>query len=183
MVQPLIMPFHGKTPKIHDSAFIAPGAVVIGDVEIGADASIWYGCVLRGDNNAIRVGAGSNVQDGTIVHVDPEAGGGTPCLIGEKVLIGHACMLHGCTLENEAFVGMRSTVLDGAVIQTGGFLAAGAFLGGGKTLPAGEMWGGLPARKLRDLRPGEERMAGSMSEHYIVEGRMHAEAVADFRGG
>lgn len=176
-MQPLILPFHGKTPRIHDSAWIAPGAVIVGDVEIEADANIWYGCVLRGDTNLIRVGKGSNIQDGSIVHVDLPELGGTPCLIGAGVLIGHACMLHGCTLEDGAFVGMRATVLDKAVIEGGSFIAAGAFVGPGRRVPKGEMWGGLPARKLRDMKPGEELGAELGSAHYVEEARLHAEAL------
>lgn len=174
----LILPFHGKTPKIHDSAFIAPGAVIIGDVEIEANASVWYGCVLRGDTNAIRIGINSNIQDGTIIHVDDPALGGTPCLIGQDVLVGHRCMLHGCEVQSQGFVGMGATVLDGARIETGGFLAAGAFLGPRKVLPGGQMWAGLPARKLRDLKPGEDKMALMGAAHYVEEARLHKQALA-----
>lgn len=174
---PLILPFEGKTPTIHESAFVAPGAVVIGDVDIGPDASVWYGCVLRGDTHKIVVGARSNVQDGTIIHVDGEDRGGTPAIIGEDVLVGHRCMLHGCTVENGGFVGMCATVLDGAVIEGGGFLAAGAFLSARKRVPSGELWGGMPARNLRDLREGEDKMALMGAAFYVEEARMHREAV------
>ncbi|GGY44281.1 gamma carbonic anhydrase family protein [Parvularcula lutaonensis] len=174
---PFILPFHGKTPKIHDSAFIAPGVIIIGDVEIGPDASVWYGCVLRGDTNRIVVGARSNVQDGTICHVDDASRGGTPVLIGEDVLIGHRCMLHGCTVEAGGFVGMGATVLDEAVIEGGGFLAAGAFLSNRKRVPSGELWGGMPAKKLRDLREGEDKMALMGAAFYVEEARQHREAI------
>ena len=179
-MQPLILPFHGKTPVIHDSAFVAPGAVIIGDVEICEDASIWYGSVLRADTNKIVVGKGSNVQDGTVIHVDLPEIGGTPCLIGENVLVGHRCMLHGCEIQDGGFVGMCSTVLDGAVIESGGFLAAGAFLSNNKRVPTGEMWAGLPARKLRDLREGEDKMALMGSEHYVKESKEHMKALRDY---
>ena len=175
--QPLILPFHGKTPIVHETAFIAPGAVLIGDVEIGPEASVWYGSVLRGDTNAIKVGARSNIQDGTIIHVDDPAIDGLPTIIGENVLVGHKCMLHGCTVEDEGFVGMCSTMLDGSTVEKGGFLAAGAFLGPGKTVPKGEMWAGLPARKLRDLREGEDKFALGGAAHYVEEARLHSEAV------
>lgn len=171
------MPFHGKTPQIHDSAFIAPGAIIIGDVEIGPDASVWYGCVLRGDTNKIVVGARSNVQDGTICHVDDPARGGTPVIIGDDVLVGHRCMLHGCTVENGGFVGMGATALDEAVIESGGFLAAGAFLSNRKRVPKGELWAGMPARKLRDLREGEDKMALLGAAFYVEEARQHQEAI------
>lgn len=179
---PLILPFEGKTPKIDDSAFVAPGAVVIGDVIIGPEASVWYGCVLRGDTNRIEIGARSNVQDGTVIHVDAPAQGGTPVLIGENALIGHKCMLHGCTIEDEGFVGMGATMLDGSTVESGAFLAAGAFLGPKKTVPSGEMWGGLPARKLRSLKGMEDKMAAMGAAHYVEEARRHKEALEEYEG-
>ncbi len=178
--QPLILPFHGKTPIVHETAFIAPGAVLIGDVEIGPEASVWYGSVLRADTNAIKVGARSNIQDGTIIHVDDPSIGGTPTLIGENVLVGHKCMLHGCTVDDGGFVGMCATMLDGSTVESGGFLAAGAFLGPRKTVPAGEMWAGLPARKLRDLREGEDKMAIAGAAHYVEEASLHRLAVSAY---
>jgi len=177
MMEPLILPFAGKTPRIHESAFVAPGAVIVGDVEIEAGASVWYACVVRGDTNLIRIGKGSNVQDGTIIHVDAPEAGGRPCEIGAGVLVGHACMLHGCTLEDRAFVGMRATVLDNAVVENGAFVAAGAFVGPGKRVPKGEMWAGLPAKKMRDLKEGEDAMVDLGAAHYVEEARAHAEAL------
>jgi carbonic anhydrase/acetyltransferase-like protein (isoleucine patch superfamily) len=178
MKDALILPFHGKSPTIHQSAFIAPGAVIIGDVHVGEDASVWYGCILRGDTNRIEIGARSNIQDGTICHVDDSSRGGTPVLIGDDVLIGHRCMLHGCTVESGGFVGMGATVLDRAVIESGGFLAAGAFLSNNKRVPKGELWGGMPAKKLRDLKEGEEKMALMGAAFYVEEARQHADALA-----
>ncbi|WOI53741.1 gamma carbonic anhydrase family protein [Parvularcula sp. LCG005] len=178
-MQPLIMAIGGKAPIIHETAFIAPGAVIIGDVTVGPDASIWYGAIIRGDTNAVRIGARSNVQDGCILHVDGPEMGGLPIEIGEDVLIGHRCMLHGCSVESGGFVGMASTMLDGSRVETGGFLAAGAFLGPKKIVPRGEMWAGLPARKLRDLKPGEDRLALMGAAHYVHEAQLHAEAVAE----
>jgi carbonic anhydrase/acetyltransferase-like protein (isoleucine patch superfamily) len=181
MMDALILPFQGKTPRIHETAFIAPGAVIIGDVEIGPESSVWYGSVLRADLNKIIVGARSNIQDGSIIHVDDSAHGGTPCIIGDDVLIGHKCMLHGCTIEDKGFVGMCATVLDRAVVEGSGFLAAGAFLGGGKRLPAGEMWAGLPAKKIRDLKPGEDMMMLAGAAHYVQEAVAHQTAINDYR--
>lgn len=175
---PLIVPFGGHKPQIHETAFVAPGAVIIGNVTIEANASIWYGCVLRGDTNAIYIGAGSNVQDGSILHADAPDLGGTPVRIGANALVGHRCMLHGCTVEEEGFVGMASTLLDRSTVQTGAFLAAGAFLGPGKTVPQGEMWGGLPARRLRSLKPGEDKMALMGAHHYVHEAQAHQTALA-----
>ena len=148
-----------------------------GDVEVRANASVWYGCVLRGDTNRIVIGEGSNVQDGTVIHVDDPAWGGLPTLIGENALIGHKCMLHGCTVEDGGFVGMCATMLDGSVVETGAMLAAGAFLSPKKRVPKGEMWAGMPARKMRDLRVGEDKMALIGAGHYVAEARAHAEAL------
>jgi carbonic anhydrase/acetyltransferase-like protein (isoleucine patch superfamily) len=175
--KPLIFAIGEKKPKIHATAFVAPGAVVCGDVEIGENASIWYGCVLRGDSNRIIIGAGANVQDGTVIHADEPELGGVPTVIGAHALIGHKCMLHGATVEDEGFVGMASTMLDGSVVKTGGMLAAGAFLAPRKIVPAGEMWAGTPAKKFRDLRPGEEKWALGGAMHYIEEARAHAAAL------
>lgn len=180
-MKPLIFAIGDRKPQIHESAFIAPGAVICGDVEVHENASVWYGCILRGDTNKIIVGANSNVQDGTIVHVDDPAWGGSPTTIGANALIGHRCMLHGCTIEDGGFVGMCATMLDRSVVKTGGFLAAGAFLAPGKIVPAGEMWAGTPARKFRDLREGEDKMALIGAAHYVEEAKAHAKALASLR--
>lgn len=176
-MNPLIFAIGDRKPVIHETAFIAPGVVICGDVEIHENASVWYGSVLRGDTNKIVIGKGSNIQDGTIVHVDDPAWGGLPTLIGENVLVGHKCMLHGCTVEDGGFVGMCATMLDGSVVQSGAVLAAGAFLSPRKTVPAGEMWAGTPARKFRDLKEGEDKMALLGSAHYVEEARTHRAAL------
>lgn len=176
-MEPLIFAIAGKEPVIHETAFVAPGAVVCGDVEIGANASVWYGCVLRGDENKIVVGAGSNIQDGTVIHVDNPSIGGLPTIVGENALIGHKCMLHGATVKDGGFVGMSATMLDGSIVETGAMLAAGAFLSARKTVPAGELWAGTPAKKFRDLREGEDKMALLGSAHYVEEATRHREAL------
>ena len=176
-----IIPIHGKTPRIHDSAFIAPGCRIIGDVEIGPDASIWYNCVIRADVNAIRIGARTNIQDGTIVHCDSPKPGhpdGFPTIIGDDVLIGHLAMVHGCTLEDRAFVGLSSVVMDGCVIESDGMLAAQALLTPGKRIAARQLWGGSPAKYMRDLT--DEAIAGMQAgvANYVENGRHHAGAIA-----
>jgi carbonic anhydrase/acetyltransferase-like protein (isoleucine patch superfamily) len=156
-----LIPFEGKSPIVHPTAFVAPGTLLIGDVEVGEGASIWYNCVLRGDVNRISVGARSNIQDGTVIHCDsPKAGtpDGHPTLIGEDVLIGHLAMVHGCILEDRAFVGLGAIVMDGCRIEGGAMLAAGAMLTPGKTIPSGQLWAGRPAKYSRDLR--ESDLAG-----------------------
>ncbi len=178
-MKPLIFAIGDKIPIIHETAFVAPGAVIAGDVEVHENASVWYGCVLRGDENKIIVGKGSNVQDGTIIHVDNPDWNGLPTLIGENVLIGHKCLLHGATIKDGGFVGMGATMLDGSVVETGAMLAAGAFLSPRKVIPAGEMWAGMPARKFRDLRDGEDKMALIGAGHYVEEAKRHREALAE----
>lgn len=156
MTGPTILPFEGKWPKIHDSAFIAPGAVIVGDVEIGAHSSIWYNCVVRGDSNHIRIGVGTNIQDGSVVHCDsPRADNpvGYPTIIGDHVLIGHMVMIHGCVLHDHAFVGLGSIIMDGCVVESDAMLAAGALLTPGKRIPSGQLWSGRPARHMRDMDP------------------------------
>ncbi len=143
----------GVAPRIAPDAWVAPNAVVIGDVEIGAGASIWFSCVLRGDTNRISVGARSNIQDGTILHVNP--GEGMACTIGADVTVGHMAIVHAATLHDGAFVAMAAVVLDGAVIESGGVLAAGAVLTPGKRIGRNEMWAGTPAKLVRVLTDEE----------------------------
>ena len=144
----LIVPHRGFVPKVDPTAFVAVNATLVGDVEIAANASIWFGCILRGDGPGIRVGENSNLQDGTIVHV---AARGLMTVVGKNVTVGHMALLHACEVQDGAFVGMHSTVLDGAVIEGGAMVAAGALVAPGKIVRSGELWAGNPARKLRDL--------------------------------
>jgi carbonic anhydrase/acetyltransferase-like protein (isoleucine patch superfamily) len=177
-----IVPFFGKAPRIHDSAFVAPGARVIGDVEIGPDASIWYNCVLRGDINRIVVGARSNLQDGTIVHVEAARGGDDqrlPAIIGEDALVGHMALLHGCTLEDRAFVGMGAIVMDACRVGSGAMLAAGSLLTPGKAIPTGQLWAGRPARFTRELTEPERSSMHLQSLHYVENARRHRTALRE----
>lgn len=144
----------GVIPRIAADAWIAPTAAVIGDVEIGSRSSVWFHCLIRGDTNRIRIGARTNVQDGTIVHVNP--GDAFATHIGDDVTIGHAAIIHACTLHNRAFVGMGATVLDTAVIEEAGVLGAGAVLTPGKRIGRNELWVGSPAR-LKRVLSDEER--------------------------
>jgi carbonic anhydrase/acetyltransferase-like protein (isoleucine patch superfamily) len=175
-----LIPFRGATPRIDPTAFVAPGAVLIGDVEIGAEASIWYNCVLRGDVNRIRIGARTNIQDGSVIHVDsphPGAEAGHPTIIGEEVLIGHLAMVHGCILHDRAFVGLGAIVMDGCEIESRGMLAAGAMLTPGKRIPAGQLWAGRPARYLRDLSEAEQAANLAGVFHYVELARAHRAAL------
>ena len=145
---PLILPYKGVTPTIAADAFIAPGATVIGDVVIGAASNVWFGCVVRGDVHEIRIGEGVNIQDGTVVHVSYRFAG---TYIGDNVTIGHMALIHACTIEADAFIGMHATVMDKAVVESGAMVAAGAVVGPGKRVPTGQLWAGNPAAYKRDL--------------------------------
>src|SRR6185369_17451191 len=144
------------------------------------EASIWYNCVVRGDSNHIRIGARSNVQDGTVIHCDSPKPGmpeGFPTLIGDDVLIGHMVMMHGCTLLDRAFVGLGSIVMDGCVIEGDAILAAGAMLTPGKRIPAGQLWAGRPAKYVRDLREADLAAMRAGVAHYVELARRHAAAL------
>jgi carbonic anhydrase/acetyltransferase-like protein (isoleucine patch superfamily) len=144
----LIVAHKDLVPRVDPTAFIAATATLVGDVEIAANASIWFGCILRGDGPGIRIGENSNLQDGTVVHV---AARGLMTVVGRNVTVGHMVLLHACEVQDGAFVGMHSTVLDGAVIESGAMVAAGALIPPGKIVRRGELWAGNPGRKLRDL--------------------------------
>lgn len=159
----VIRSLRGHTPHIARPAFVAETAALIGDVTIGAENSIWYGAVLRGDDNPISVGRRSNIQDGTIVHVS-STGQGT--VIGDEVSIGHAAIIHACTLEDGAFVGMGATVMDGAVVQGGAMVAAGALIAPGKIVRTGQVWMGNPGRYARDLTEDEKKYLAYVATHY-----------------
>jgi carbonic anhydrase/acetyltransferase-like protein (isoleucine patch superfamily) len=144
---------------------------VVGDVTIGEHASIWYGCILRGDVNSICIGARSNIQDGTIIHVSPAT---SPTLVGADVLVGHGVILHGCELQDGCFIGIRATILNGAVVESGAMVAAGALVVEGTRIPTGELWGGAPARKLAMLRSETADGMKDAVRHYVELGRRHA---------
>jgi len=176
-----IRPCRGHTPQVHPTAFVAPGARLIGQVTICEGASIWYNCVLRGDLAPIVVGARSNVQDGTVIHVeaprDGHQGRVLPTLIGEDALVGHMALLHGCTVADGGFVGMGAIVMDGASVGAQAMLAAGALLPPGKQVPAGELWTGRPARHARRLRDEEMTEMGEQCAHYLDMAEWHRASV------
>ncbi len=163
--RPPLYGFEGKFPVLADDVFVAPTAAVIGDVTIGAGSGIWFHCVLRADTNFIRIGQGTNIQDGTIIHVNA---GREATMIGDDVTVGHACIIHACTLEDRAFVGMGATVLDGAVIEAGGMLAAGSLLTPGKRIGRGEMWSGSPAKLWKVMDTETQARFGKTAPHYAA---------------
>lgn len=166
----LIVPFKGFVPKVAGSAFIAPNATLVGDVEIGANASIWFGVILRGDGPGIRIGENSNLQDGTVVHV---AARGLMAVVGRDVSVGHMALLHACEVQDGAFIGMHSTILDGAVVEGGAMVAAGAVVTPGKIVRRGELWAGNPAQKLRGLTEKDTETFKWVVAHYVKLSRAY----------
>jgi len=156
----LVLELEGKRPVIDNRAFLAPGAVVVGEVDLAADVSIWYGAVLRADSAPISVGAGSNIQDGSILHVDA----GVPCSVGARVTVGHRVVLHGATIADNVLVGMGAVVMNYATVGEGSVIAAGALVTEGTVVPPGSLVLGVPARVLRPIRT-EER---AMIEHGVA---------------
>ena len=154
---------------IHPTAFIAPGAVVLGDVTLEARVSVWYGAVLRGDMAPIRVGEASNLQDGAIVHVD----GGKPARIGARVGVGHGAILHACPVEDDCLIGMGSILLNEAHIGTGSVVAAGAVVPEGTRIPPGSLVVGMPARVTRAVDDALRARIRQTWEHYLAEAERH----------
>ena len=166
----MIRSFQGNHPKIDPTAFIAETAVIIGDVQIGPQSSIWYNVVVRGDVNSIRIGARSNMQDLSMLHVthkkhagDP----GAPLIIGDDVTVGHSVTLHGCTVENGAFIGMQAIVMDRVVVGTGALVGARALVTEGTVIPPHTLWVGAPAKFKRDLTPDEIAWLGKAAGNYV----------------
>lgn len=150
--------------------YIAPSADVIGSVRLGDEASVWFGAVLRGDNDWIHIGAGSNVQDGSIIHVDP----GVPVVVGVRVTIGHGVLLHGCTIGDGTLVGNRATVLDGVRIGAGSIIGAGALLTPNTEIPPGSVVFGSPGRVVRQVQPRDQEWVARGNEAYRVKAREYA---------
>jgi len=143
----MIRDFEGKTPRIDESAFVSDNAVVLGNVTLKANSSVWYGAVLRADINSITIGECTNIQDLCVIHVDSDK----PVVIGDDVTVGHGAILHGCTIEDRCLIGMGAIVLDGAVIGTGAVVGAGALVPPGKKIKPHTLVAGVPTQKLRDL--------------------------------
>jgi carbonic anhydrase/acetyltransferase-like protein (isoleucine patch superfamily) len=162
--------FAGHTPKIGERVLIDPSAVVLGEVELGDDVSIWPGAIVRGDMHSIRVGARTSVQDGSVLHITHASDfnpGGWPLVIGAEVTIGHNATLHGCTLGDRILVGMGAVIMDGAVVENDVVIAAGALVTPGKTLRSGYLYAGSPAREMRPLKDGEMRFFSYSASNYV----------------
>ncbi|NYT01989.1 MAG: gamma carbonic anhydrase family protein [Methanosarcinales archaeon] len=149
-------------PVVHPTAWISPGAVVLGRVRLEAHSSVWYGCVLRGDGQFIQVGAESNVHDGSILHTEPEH----PCILGRRVTLGHRATVHAARVEDGAMIGMGATVLSRCRIGEGALVAAGSLVREGTNVPAGTLWAGSPARQIKELTGEQKARLALTSRHY-----------------
>jgi carbonic anhydrase/acetyltransferase-like protein (isoleucine patch superfamily) len=158
-----------STPRIHPTAFIAPGAVVLGDVTLGRAASVWYTAVVRGDMAPIEIGSQTNLQDGTIVHVDE----GVPCRIGSRVGVGHRVILHGCTVEDDCLIGMGSVLLNRSVVGRGSVVAAGSLLPEGRVIPPGSLVMGVPGRVVRPVDADLKSRIEHTWQHYVEQAAAH----------
>lgn len=154
----------GHTPEIDEAAWVAPGAVVAGRVRLGPETGVWYTAVVRADMESVTVGAGTSIQDGTVVHADP----GFPATIGDNVTVGHRAVVHGCTVEDDCLIGMGAIVLNGAVIGAGSLVGAGAVVPQGAVIPPGSLVAGVPGKVRREL--SEEEKAGNTLNAQVYQG-------------
>ena len=166
----LIVPFEGNTPAVEASAWTAPNATLIGRVALGAQASVFFGAVLRGDTDSISIGARSNIQDNVSVHCDS----GVPTTVGAGVSVGHSAVLHGCTVEDDCLIGMSATVLNHAVIGAGSLVAAGSVVLEGTIVPPNSLVAGVPAKVRRELTDEEHAKLLWNAEHYLQLSRAYA---------
>lgn len=160
----IIKSFNGIKPKIHPEAWIAENAVIIGDVEIGAGTSIWYNTVIRGDLNQIRIAENVNIQDGAILHVESDGG---PCIIGNRVTVGHQSIVHGCIVGDDALIGMGATILSWSKIGSGALVAAGALIREHAQIPDRTLWAGVPAKQRAEIDDEMFQRMQSGWKHYV----------------
>lgn len=169
-----ILPYQGVWPRIADDAYIAPTAVIAGDVTIGSQASVWFGAVLRGDTAPITIGERTNIQDGCVLHADI----GMPCVVGADCSVGHNAIIHGATIGDHVLIGMGATVLTGGVVEEGCILAACSLVAEGKHIPAGQLALGIPAKAVRSVTDGERERMQTGLDHYIAYSREYRTAEA-----
>lgn len=175
-----IRTFESNTPNIAEDAWIDDTAVIIGDVRIGSQSSVWPMSVIRGDVQQIQIGAQSNIQDGCILHVSHDSQylpGGRPLLLGDRVTVGHKAILHGCEIADGCFIGMGCTILDGSILEPNTMLGAGSLVASGKCLQGGYLWLGAPARRIRPLSETELEYMHYSAEHYQRLAQKHRGSV------
>jgi carbonic anhydrase/acetyltransferase-like protein (isoleucine patch superfamily) len=174
--EPLILPHHGKWPEIDPSVFVAPSADIVGEVKIGAESSVWFQVVVRGDVESITIGKRTNIQDLTMLHVDRRE---CPLAIGDEVTVGHKVTLHGCTVGNRVLIGMGATVMNKAVIGDDSIVAAGALVTEGKVFPPKSLIIGAPAKALRELKPEELAFLPKSAANYVGDSREYITTLAE----
>jgi len=170
-----VLPHGDTSPQVARSAWVAPGAFVIGDVHLGEESSVWYGAVLRGDTEPIRIGARTNVQDGCVLHADP----GYPTMVGEGCVLGHNAVVHGCEIEDDCLVGMGATILNGAKIRVGSIVAAGAVVPESREFPPGSLIVGLPAKRVGDVSEEQATEIARGASEYVERAAAHRESLGD----
>jgi carbonic anhydrase/acetyltransferase-like protein (isoleucine patch superfamily) len=169
MREALILPFNGILPRIASGVYLAPGSVVIGDVEIGEESSVWFNAVLRGDVAPIRIGQRSNVQDNAVLHLDT----GTPCVVGDEVTIGHSAIVHGTTVGDGVTIGMGAVVLSRSIIRSEAIIAASALVPEGAVVASGTLMMGVPARERRALSPAERAASRENALRYVRNAELY----------
>lgn len=178
-----LYPYKGMRPKVDESAFIAPGAILVGDVEVGEGSSIWYNVTIRADVNPVKIGKWSNIQDASIIHEDSGRGSGLEdglaTIVGDYVTVGHGVILHACKLEDYALVGMGATVMDGAVVGKGSVIGAGALVTKGTVIPPYSVVLGAPAKVIRTMTPDSIADRLEQAEHYHHLSREHMESLKE----
>lgn len=170
---PQILVFADDVPQIAGDAFVAPGATVIGRVRIGAESSVWYGTVLRGDTEQITIGERTNLQDGCVGHADP----GSPLTLGDRVTVGHRAVVHGCVVGDNVLVGMGAVLMNGVRVGSRSLVAAGAVVTPGTEVPAGSLVAGVPAQVVREVGGAELELIANGAEHYVVLAARHRDAL------
>ena len=168
-----LLPHGDAYPEVAPSAWIAPGAYVVGKVRLGEESSVWYGAVLRGDTEPIEIGARTNVQDGCVIHADP----GFPAVVGENCVVGHNAIVHGCEIENGCLVGMGATILNGAKIGEGSIVAAGALVPEGREYPPRSLIVGIPAKAAKDVTGEQTEDIARGVREYVERAAAHRESL------
>ena len=160
-----------RADQVHPTVYIAPGAVVLGDVTIGEASSVWFNAVLRGDVDSIRIGRETNIQDGAVLHADE----GVPCTLGDRVTVGHNAIVHGCTIEDDVMIGMASVVMNRAVVGRDSIVAVGAVVTEGTVIPSGSLVIGVPAKVKRTISEHDRRRIAHAADHYVQNARRYKE--------